>query len=344
MRSLNLALSMLAGGLLMNTAGDAASAPVPSHWSAADRGAKVAALIPGRRLPTYTSETLFAEWTQGQVERWAKDHPNEDPEAAYQRYAATSPADAELVADFPVHICPFGRVRSGAVDPTKADEVLVSYCPVCASEAFGLQFDPKDPYGHATTTCCHTDFYAREQDWPAGSPLKPNTTVQFPHLDDTWQDVPCTVYRDKQGVEWELFIPTIFAHKRWLEQGCTLVKQYMQHFEDNADPLYVHKIAIILNKVADTYYGLPLGAGNKLCNGKDGKPLTRAEWEAVPRPAIFEVSYLGAWSKREPYSSPGWLNMLGEHVWVEPFARVRHHPAFKQVSQKLYGDPEALDR
>jgi hypothetical protein len=156
--------------------------------------------------------------------------------------------------------------------------------------------------------------------------------------------VPCTRYEDRDGVEWELFIPTIFAHKRWLDQGCDLVRRYMVEFKKTADPVYVHKIAVILDQAADTYYGLPLASHHRLCGGRDGGPLTRTEWEAVPRPAIFEVSYLGPWSKRKPYASPGWLNMMDEHIWVEPFARVRHHPAFKAVSRRLYGDPDALDR
>ncbi|OGV63420.1 MAG: hypothetical protein A3K19_30780 [Lentisphaerae bacterium RIFOXYB12_FULL_65_16] len=321
-----------------------------SAWDAPDRAARVATLIPGRNTPKFTPETLFADWTRQQVERWAKDHPPLPPEEAFAKYAATAPTDAELTTDFPVHISPFGRLR-GVQDSKpshhlsgKADTVLTSYCPVCGSFTMSLAFDPANPYGHATTTCCRTELYANDNDWPAESVLKPNSTVKFLHLDDRWVDVPCTVYKDKDGVEWELFIPTIFAHKRWLEQDCDLVKQYAAKFAETADPLYVHKIAIILDKVADTYYGLPLAGAHRLCNGKDGQPLTRAEWEAVPRPAIFAVSYLGPWSKRKPYGSPGWLNMMDEHIWVEPFGRVRHHPAFKEVSRKLYGDSEALDQ
>ncbi|MBI3922951.1 MAG: NPCBM/NEW2 domain-containing protein [Armatimonadetes bacterium] len=322
-----------------------------SNWNSPDRGAKVASLIPGRKIPKFTPENLFADWTKQQVERWNKEHPPLPPEEADQKYAATAPTDADLTGEFPIHISPFGRLRGGQADNSpehhvveRADQVMVSYCPFCGSQSFSLAFDPKNPYGHVTTNCCRTDLYATAKDWPAPYPHKPNTSVKFLHLDDTWVEVPCTVYRDKEGVEWELFINTIFDHKRWLEQGCELVKQFSEKFKETADPLYAHKIAVLLDMVADTYYGLPLAANNKLCNGKDGKPLTRTEWEAVPRPAIFEVSYLGAWSKREPYSSPGWLNMMGEHVWVEPFARVRNHPSFKFYSQKKYGDPEALDR
>ncbi len=312
-------------------------------WNATDRGAKVAALIPGRRVPKYTPDTLFADWTTQQVERWAATGEPLAPDAAYAQHAAADPTDAELTADFPVHISPFGRVLSGDPGNDKADGVLVSYCPVCDSQGMSLQFDPDDPYGHAVMSCCGTDLYADPADYAADSPLPPNAAASFPHLDDTLHDIPCTRYLDARGVEWELFIGTLFDHERWLKQGCDLVRTFGNKFRETADPLYVHKIAIILDQVADTYYALPLAANHKVCGGKDGGPLTRAEWEAVPRPAIFEVSYLGAWSKRKPYSSPGWLNMVDEHIWVEPFARVRHHPTFKQVSQELYGDPEALD-
>jgi hypothetical protein len=46
---------------------------------------KVAALIPGRRIPTLTPENLFADWTKQQVERWNQDHPAPPPEEAYQK-------------------------------------------------------------------------------------------------------------------------------------------------------------------------------------------------------------------------------------------------------------------
>ncbi|MBI2300353.1 MAG: hypothetical protein HYU66_15640 [Armatimonadetes bacterium] len=45
-----------------------------------------------------------------------------------------------------------------------------------------------------------------------------------------------------------------------------------------------------------------------------------------------------------PPGSRGWINMFREQLWVLPFAKVRHHPAFKAYSQARYGDPEALDR
>ena len=321
-----------------------AVAPAGAHsWYARDRGAKVAALIPGRKLPRHTHGSLFAEWTKQQVARWSKGRPPLPPEDAYQKFAAAAPTDSELVTDFPRHIAPFGRVRSGKPDRVRSDNVLITYCPFCQSRSLSLAYDPKNSY-HATTNCCRTDLYGRAWDFPPGYALEPNASAKFLHLDDTWVEIPCTLYRDKDGVAWELFIKTIFDQRRWLRVGCDLIKQYGKKFRTTADPVYAHKIAVILDRVADTYYGLPLCYRNALAKGKDGKPLTRAEWEAVPRPAIFEVSYLGGWNRRRPIFNKGWINMSDEHIWVEPFARVRHHPAFKHYSQRKYGDPDALDR
>ncbi len=352
MRSTIAAIALLFAGAITCTCCIAQPAPDPTGpddssnqdwWNAADRGRKVAALAPGRRIPAVNADTLFAEWTASQVERWNAGHAPIDADEAYAQYAATAPTDGELAADFPRHIAPFARVRSGSPGSANAAGALISYCPFCHSRTFSLSFDRKNEY-HATPHCCHTELFGREQDFPLVYALKPTETVSFLHLDDTELQVPCTVFRDKDGVEWELFIKTIFDQRRWLKIGSNLARQYGQKFRETGDPLYAHKVAVLLDQVADTYFGLPLCFDNKLAMGKDGKPLTRAEWEAVPRPAVFEVSYLGGWNRRTPHFNQGWLNMSDEHIWVEPFARTRHHPAFKHYSQVKYGDPEALDR
>jgi len=335
------ALFMLAGG------SQAHSAESPYSWYAPDRTEKVMKLIPGRAIQELTPDNLFAKWTADQVEKWNKEHPPLAPEDAYKVYAETAPTDEELTADFPDHISPYGRAVSGDPDPRKAAQVMITYCPFCGAwhgyyERLFYDWDPQNPY-HAVTKCCGKHLYVREQDFPADYDLRPDTTVRFPHLDDTVKEVPATAYTDKDGVVWQLYISTIFANRRW-EQLNAAVVRYMNTFKQTGNPVCAHKIAVILDKVADTYYGLPLAYNNELANGKDGQPLTRAEWEAVSRPAVFKLSYLGAWNRRIPTVSRGWLNAAREHIWVEPFARVRHHSAFKYYSQRKYGDPDALDR
>ena len=158
-----------------------------------------------------------------------------------------SPTDSELTAEFPVHIAPFGRVRSGRPDEAEAEAVMKTYCPFCQSPSFGLTFDDANPFDHATTTCCHTELYADEKDFPSDYQLKPESTIRFLHLDEKWVEVPCTLYRDRDGVVWELFIGTRVDHKRWVDQGCELVRQRGRKFQETADPLCAHKIAIVLD-------------------------------------------------------------------------------------------------
>ncbi|HOM83994.1 MAG TPA: hypothetical protein PLZ94_19645, partial [Armatimonadota bacterium] len=145
--------------LMAGFAGSAGAAPGNTYsWNAPDRGAKVAALAPGRKLPKLTPDTLFREWTRAQVERWEKEHPPLPEEEAYQRYAATSPTDEELTTDFPDHIAPFGLVASGKPNPEDASAVLIRYCPFCQSRALSIQYDSANPY-HAVTVCCKTHLY-----------------------------------------------------------------------------------------------------------------------------------------------------------------------------------------
>ncbi len=331
--------------VMLGASGVAAAPYEPGdYWNAPDRGERVMQIRPGARTPDYTPETLLADWTEAQVQRWKQDHPDWDAATAAEQYAGAAPTDAELQADFPRHIAPFARVRSGEVDSRTRESAMFTYCPFCGSRTMSLTFDSDAPYRHATTTCCGTHLYADEANYPDDYALPATETVRFRHLDDSWHEAKCAVYEDEEGVVWELFIPTIFDHKRWIEQGCQLVKRYGAEFEKTANPLYAYKIAVILDRAADTYYELPLCYMNEIAEGKDGQGLTRAEWEAVDRPAIFEVGELGRWNRRNPTGNRGWLNMIDEHIWVEPFALVRQHPSFRQYSQDRYGDPDALDR
>jgi hypothetical protein len=323
------------------------SAETPYSWHAPDRAEKVLKLVPGQAARVLTRETLFAEWTAQQIAKWEQTHPAVPAAQAYAAFAATAPTDAELTADFPRLISPYGRVVSGQPDPKQAQQVMVTYCPFCGAwhgyyQRLFFEFDAQNPY-QAKTRCCGKLLYARPQDVPPGDDLRYDRSREFALLDDTKLTVPAATYTDKQGVVWELYIPNIFAHRRW-EQTNALVSAYTRDFKGTGNPLAAHKLAVILDVVADTYYGLPLAHDNRLADGKDGQPLTRAEWKAVPRPSVFEYSYLGPMSRRIPTGSVGWLNAAREHIWAEPFGRVRHHPAFREYSRQKYGDPEALDR
>jgi len=322
------------------------SAETAFSWHAPDRAAKVAALIPGRGVAMPPPGEFMAEWTRRQVARWRQEHEPIPPEEAYRKYSATAPADQELAASIPDHIVPFAQVVSGKIEEAKATGALFTYCPFCAKQiAHGgvVVIDPASPH-RARTVCCGVELYEREQDCPPDYEHRPDCVAEFAHLDDTVKKVPGFTFTDKQDVTWRIFPSVIFAHRRWLDVGGGLVTGTLAKFKETADPVHVHKLAVLLDRVADVYYGLPLCDHNKLAVGRDGKPLTRAEWNAAPRPIKLGRSYLGFWSRRTPAASAGWLAYSDEYLWVEPFARVRHHPVFKRYSQEKYGDPEALDR
>ncbi|MEI6501301.1 MAG: hypothetical protein WCP21_09790, partial [Armatimonadota bacterium] len=292
-------------------------------------------------------ELFLKAWTEERVTAWQKANPGSSLDKDYDAYVATAPADADLTALVPDHISPYAIVLEGKPDPEKAAVAMISWCPLCG--AYGrFVVDSGNPH-HAVTTCCRQDFYEREQDYPADYKYRPNSTARFQHLDDTVREVPGYAFTDAQGVKWQIFPATLFALDRW-ELTCSLATGLLRQFRDTNNPLYVHKLAVLLDAVADAYYGLPFSFRNELATDTSGKPLTRAAWEAIARP-VMSGSALGpssnncfGWNRLSPNFNRGWVFLVDECLWAEPFARVRHHPAFKQFSQRQYGDPEALDR
>jgi len=314
-------------------------------WHAPDRAAKVAALIPGRKIAMPPPEEFLADWTRRQRDKWADEHEELPLEEAYQTYARAEPSDEYLTTLIPDHISPFGQVVAGKPDPIKAAGVMITYCPFCGMQTAYrslIRAGHTNPF-HATTACCNQDLYEREQDFPPGYKLRPNSSAKFVHLDGTVHEPSAYTFTDKHGVTWRLFIGTVVTHTRW-ERAASIAVGFMNQYRGTANPLYAHKLAVLLDRVADVYYGLPLSYRNELAKGRDGKPMTRAEWEALPRPVRFGRPYFGLWNRRRPLMSRCWLFQGKECIWVEPFARVRHHPTFKHYSKTKYGDPEALDR
>ena len=343
----SLAVTIVLALIAVTVAHSPGQAASPYSWQAPDRAARVAALIPGRSVSMTPPDQFLSDWTRAQIGRWDKDHPALPAEQAYEAYARAEPADEAMAALVPDHISPYGRLLSGKTTKERAEGAMLTYCPLCGQEqAYPSTFaivDPANPY-HAQTYCCHQDLYEREQDMPADYKLRPNSVAEFPHLDGTVAKVPGYTFTDKQGCQWQIFPGTVVAYHRWLT-AATQATSFMNSFKDTADPLYAHKLAVLLDRVADVYYGLPLSCMNELAMGADGKPLTRAEWESWTRPVrAGAVETHERWNRRVPPSSRGWIFMYNELAWVEPFARVRHHPAFKYYSQRKYGDPEALDR
>ena len=265
---------------------------------------------PRRKIPNLSPATLFIDFNLQQITRWNREHPGQLNPQTFATYAATTPSDAELTGDFPFHISPFARVRSGSVDRWKARFAFAAapgdaaYCPLCGSSSFGVTWDPKNPF-HAVTSCCRRDLYGRDQAAPPGYDLKPNTTVPFTHLDGKTYQIPCALFKDTMGVVWELFIPTLFDHKHWLDAGHQ-AQRFMNYYSQTADPLYAYKLAVLLDRVADTYYALPPSSYNELATGKDGKaahPRRVGVRRAPPTCSRPPRSVSGAAAPRTPTSA-----------------------------------------
>lgn len=332
--SLAFSLFLLAGSPAWAQGGGAPS------WFAPDRAERVSALIPGRGIRQFTPETLYADWTEAQVARWEAEHGPLDPAALHEEYAARAPVDAEVRAHFPRHISPFGRVLEGNPPAAQRDNVMISWCPFCNGR-LDLRWNARNPYV-ASTACGHR-FYAREEDFPPDYAFRPQKTAPFHHLDHV-VEVPAYVHTDENGVKWELFLQTVVDYRLWLHYD-GLVMDYGRRFAETADPFYVHKVALLLDEIAETYHGLPLSFRNRVATGRGGQPLKRDEWEALERPKIFEQSYLGIWNRKRPLMNRGWaVAESADNAWAGPFALVRQHPVFKQYSLQRYGDENALDR
>ena len=325
--------------------------PLAGQWNAPDKNKKLANQIPGIQLVRMDQKTLLKEACLEAMKKWKKS-PLTD--STFAKFAAMAPADRVFEARFPKSISPYARIRGVNPDQKvyvaasykgndwKSVRGLFSYCPFCGAESYRTLFDKKNP-DKAVTACCKKELY--RANYPADYKLKPNAYASFRYLDDSIRKIPCTIYKDKDGNEWELFIHHLFDNAFWVKAANDLLS-YLKLFKATGNPLYPYKAALILDHAADTYYALPLSFSNLFAKGKDGRELSRAEWEKAPRPIVFQHSSLGPWNRRRPFSAgdKGWINMHKEAIWCEPFAMMRHHPAFRYYSKKKYGSADALEK
>jgi len=324
--------------------------PLFGQWNAADKNEKLVLQTPGLKLVRMNQDTLLKAAADEAMRKWK----GELSEQSFAKLKNAAPADEEVQKRFPKSISPYARIKG--VDPNqkvyvaaslkgndwKSVRGLFSYCPFCGAENYSTRFDAKNP-DKAVTGCCKTELY--RTGYPADYRFKPNAYASFRYLDDSIRKIPCTIYKDKDGNEWELFIHHIFDNAYWVKAANDLVG-YMNRYKETGNPLYPYKAALILDHAADTYYALPLAFSNLFAKGKDGLELSRAEWENVRRPVVFQHNELGPWNRRRPFSAgdKGWINMHKEAIWCEPFALMRHHPAFKYYSKMKYGSEDALEK
>lgn len=316
------------------------------------------AVFPGERILKMNPETLFQKTSDDAMKRWKK--PLTDAEFAKladcsePRYGIGT--DAEIIAGVPSVISPYARLKdipypeirpwlhwTGHFTQDQLDSYygLISYCPFCNSRALTIKFDPKNRE-HAQTTCCKKDLYRNNA--PADYDLKPDSSAEFRYLDDSIRQIPCKRYRDAKGREWQLFIPNLFNLRDWQEYNRALGRLSVL-YRRTGNPLYPYKAAVMLDRIAETYHALPLSLNNLSPEGKDGLGLSRAEWEAVPRPNIrAAMPEIGWWNRNNPTFARGWMVLGREGAAVYEYALLRHHPAFRYYSKEKYGSPDKLDQ
>lgn len=313
--------------------------------------------LPGERILRMKPEELRKQASDEAMKKWKK--PLTDAEfqklenQSERRYGIET--DAEIVSNVPASIAPYARLRDTprpeirpwahwtghfTQDQLDSYHALISYCPFCDSRALTIRFDPKNPE-HAQTTCCKKDLYRKNA--PAGYDLAPDSFAVIRYLDDSLRKIPCKLYKDAKGRVWQLFVANLFNKRDWSEYIRTLARLSVLYLR-TGNPLYPYKAAVILDRMAESYYALPLSLNNLDPAGKDGLGLSRSEWEALPRPNIWaKMPAIGWWNRNNPTFARGWMVLGREGAAIYEYALLHHHPAFRYYSKKKYGDPAKID-
>lgn len=318
--------------------------------------------VPGDALRNIKPEDLRKAACESYMKLWK----GPCDEATFATYAESSMpvfglgTDAELKALVPSVISPRARIKdvpypeirpwahwTGHFTHDQHDSYYAfanfkGVCPFCDDHGSAVEFD-KENADHAVTRCCRRDLW-RSRSAPAGYSLVTNAVARFRYLDDTIREVPCTLYRDAKGRTWELFVDNIFNNRDWGEAN-SRVKHCAWQFAKSGNPCFAYKAAVLMDRIAETYYALPLVLDNLNIAGADGLGLTRKEWENFPgRPNIWaRMPKEGWWNRGIPFNGRGWAIEGGEGTAAYAFALLRHHPAFKYYSKVKYGDENALN-
>lgn len=315
-----------------------------SSWESVERSQRVAELIPGALIAHPSQEDLYRTWTEGVVAKWAQNLGSSyDPVQDYQRFREQAPRDEDIASSFPRHISPWARLVEGKATREEQNSMMRSRCPLTGAPMH-IHWSAANPSQLRLSTG-HI-LYADSEQYPEDSPFKPDRVMRFPHL-DKYVEIPAVQVRDPKGRVWEVYPTTVVDHQRW-QYVERQVRGWYDLYLETGNPFYVHKTALMLDMVAEVYWGLPPVYMNEVASNPEGTPLTRRDWEELETPRFFEQSRIGIWNRAKPTMNRGWISIKGsswnsELSWVEPFARMRHHPAFREYSKNKYGNPEALN-
>ena len=210
-------------------------------------------------------------------------------------------------------------------------------------------------------------IYAREEDMPADCRWRPNVTVEIPHLDGTvrayrfWapegtEDAPPKFRADRR--HW--LCP---AGEVWLCRLRIIMWQVIPDLTSavfhDADPRAARALAVILDRIAKVYPGLPLysqSIAHGFARSQDGSDyLTRDDYlaavESGPfrswdhKPYWFHSIYDYSYSKLA-WGVGGWTDGTMQQLgWLAAaFDLLSDNEAVKTYSSEKYGDERAWER
>ncbi|MBN1673628.1 MAG: hypothetical protein JXR37_21455 [Kiritimatiellae bacterium] len=253
-----------------------------------------------------------------------------------------------------------------------------SPCPFCGKPYAGCGISGKELLANphqARTRCCGAIVYEREADMPADYKARPNHTEHIPHLDGTTHpyrfycppgtaDAPVYVtpaqyhigplpanaskrrlWFCSAGEVWRARLFRVFG-------GGKLFRGLAARVFQQDDAKAARTLAVVLDRLADVYPGLPLHeavVAQGFPRGRDDRHyLTREEYlshdpQGSGTPFWYRAHYNLA---RLNWDIPGWhdgvIGQAGEIV--EAFDLIRDHPAVRAYSVEKYRDPGAWER
>lgn len=267
-----------------------------------------------------------------------------------------------------------------AIPEASWPELISDFAPVCSKGAHASDggLDPFTGRLYRGATMTEQEFlttpfvaktvpdgnliYAREEDMPADYPARPNRTEMIPHLDGSLQPYRFYVPPGKENAppaynsdreHWFCPAGEVWRARLEIIMG-KVIPDLMAATFLNDDPRSARQLAVILDRIAEVYPGLPLVSqqiGHGLARNKAGDGyLTREEYLAHPRPffygkvaweqGIYDYNY----DKLNGGISGWWDGVMDqEGMLAQAFDLLRDNPAVRAYSEEKYGEEGAWE-
>lgn len=231
-------------------------------------------------------------------------------------------------------------------------------CPLCGKKFGGVRVDFDTPLS-GRTICCKEEISARPEELPAESPALSNRVETIPLLDGSVHDYHFIVPAGAENSPERWLCP---EGELWNARMKLLLLQVLPDLSarlilDPNDATAAETLASIFVRLAEAYPSLPFYDEKDLEGllfGRFQTPAATAksyqrkldEWRAPLNPweGALKGNEILATKLLEStgYGGGGRIRHVG--TVAEAYDLLRHHSAMPVISQKLLGDPAALDR